>query len=197
MEIMLVPPVIDRSQGILKNLDMWQTRMMDRLTIKPGDKVRRLHSSHSVFRLTLTLSRLCTPPPHSVFRLTLTLSRLCTPPHSVFRRTVFARPRHQSPGWCRSSTRAVAAASSRATSRCKHRPRSSASTSTRRRWSRDQISPRSHLRDHISEITSPRSYQHRRDAGGVGAQAGAAERAREGPAHLRAARLQPALRLCG
>ena len=45
MEIMLVPPVIDRSQGILKNLDMWQTRMMDRLTIKPGDKVRRLHSS--------------------------------------------------------------------------------------------------------------------------------------------------------
>jgi sterol 24-C-methyltransferase len=37
MEIMLVPPVIDRHVGILGNLDLWQRRMMDRLLVKPGD----------------------------------------------------------------------------------------------------------------------------------------------------------------
>ena len=36
MEIMLVPPVIDRKQGILANLDLWQRRMTDRLLVKPG-----------------------------------------------------------------------------------------------------------------------------------------------------------------
>ena len=36
MEIMLVPPVIDRKQGVLANLDLWQRRMTDRLLVKSG-----------------------------------------------------------------------------------------------------------------------------------------------------------------
>jgi len=39
MEIMLVPPVLNRDGGILSNLDLWQRRMMDRLLVKPGDKL--------------------------------------------------------------------------------------------------------------------------------------------------------------
>lgn len=39
MEIMLVPPVIDRKQGILANLDLWQRRMTDRLLVKSGDRL--------------------------------------------------------------------------------------------------------------------------------------------------------------
>lgn len=39
MEIMLVPPVIDRKAGILANLDLWQDRMMAKLELAPGDKV--------------------------------------------------------------------------------------------------------------------------------------------------------------
>lgn len=39
MEIMLVPPVIDINEGILKNLELWQHRMQDKLEVGPGKKV--------------------------------------------------------------------------------------------------------------------------------------------------------------
>lgn len=39
MEIMLVPPVIDRKKSALINLDLWMERMMDKLQVKPGMKL--------------------------------------------------------------------------------------------------------------------------------------------------------------
>jgi len=38
MEIMLLPPVLDRKKSALINLDLWMNRMMDKLNIKPGGR---------------------------------------------------------------------------------------------------------------------------------------------------------------
>jgi sterol 24-C-methyltransferase len=39
MEIMLLPPVLDRKKSALVNLDLWMNRMMDKLNVKVGGKV--------------------------------------------------------------------------------------------------------------------------------------------------------------
>mmetsp|Transcript_112562 Transcript_112562/g.363576 ORF Transcript_112562/g.363576 Transcript_112562/m.363576 type:complete len:366 (-) Transcript_112562:107-1204(-) len=48
MEIMLLPPAMDKRATVLQNIFLWQARMIDHLELKPGDRVLDLGSGRGI-----------------------------------------------------------------------------------------------------------------------------------------------------